>query len=37
MPNSGQAWCRCRLAYLLHDIMLRVAERRAEFVGAGWG
>ena len=35
--DSGQAWCRSRLAYLLHDIMLRVADRRAGLVGAGWG
>ncbi len=35
-PNSGQAWCRSRLAYLLHDIMLRVADRRAGLVGAGF-
>ncbi|WP_428493357.1 hypothetical protein [Rhodopila sp.] len=27
---SGQPWCRDRLAYLLHDIMIRVTERRAE-------
>jgi hypothetical protein len=26
---SGQAWCRSRLHYLLHDMMLRVTERRA--------
>lgn len=36
-PLSGQTWCRSRLAYLLHDIMIRVAERRAEVVGSGWG
>jgi hypothetical protein len=39
MPNtydrdSGQAWCRDRIAYLLHDIMVRVTERRAAVVGA---
>jgi hypothetical protein len=28
-PQSGQAWCRSRLAYLLHDVMLRVSDRRA--------
>ena len=28
-PQSGQAWCRSRLAYLLHDLMLRITERRA--------
>jgi hypothetical protein len=27
-PLSGQPWCRSRLAYLLHDIAIRVAERR---------
>lgn len=27
-PQSGQPWCRSRLAYLLHDIMLRISERR---------
>jgi hypothetical protein len=32
-PQSGQAWCRDRLSYLLHDIMLRITERRAAVVG----
>jgi hypothetical protein len=36
-PQSGQAWCRSRLAYLLHDMMIRLTERRAVAVGAGWG
>jgi hypothetical protein len=27
-PHSGQPWCRSRLAYLLHDIAIRAAERR---------
>jgi hypothetical protein len=31
-PESGQPWCRSRAAYLLHDIMIRVTERRAELV-----
>jgi hypothetical protein len=35
-PLSGQAWCRGRLAYLLHDMMIRVTERRAEVVGSRW-
>ncbi len=35
-PQSGQAWCRSRLGYLLHDIMLRVADRRAAIVGSSW-
>lgn len=35
-PQSGQAWCRNRLAYLLHDIMIRVTERRADVVGSLW-
>lgn len=35
-PESGQAWCRSRLAYLLHDIMIRISERRAAVVGSGW-
>lgn len=35
--QSGQAWCRNRRAYLLHDMMVRLAERRASVVGAGWG
>ena len=35
-PGSGQAWCRDRLAYLLHDMMIRIAERRSAVVGAGW-
>ncbi|HEY3848396.1 MAG TPA: hypothetical protein VGL95_14915 [Acetobacteraceae bacterium] len=35
-PQSGQAWCRHRLAYLLHDIMIRITERRAAVVGTMW-
>ncbi len=35
-PESGQAWCRSRIAYLLHDIMIRITERRAAVVGARW-
>jgi hypothetical protein len=35
-PQSGQAWCRDRLAYLLHDIMIRITERRAAAVGTMW-
>lgn len=35
-PQSGQAWCRDRVAYLLHDIMIRITERRAAVVGAMW-
>jgi hypothetical protein len=35
-PRSGQAWCRDRLAYLLHDIMIRITERRAAVVGTMW-
>ncbi len=31
-PQSGQPWCRGRAAYLMHDIMIRVTERRAELV-----
>lgn len=31
--QSGQPWCRSRLAYLMHDIMIRVSERRARLVG----
>jgi hypothetical protein len=30
--QSGQPWCRSRAAYLLHDIMIRVTERRADLV-----
>ena len=33
-PLSGQAWCRNRHAYLLHDLMLRLTERRAAVIGA---
>lgn len=33
-PLSGQAWCRSREAYLLHDVMLRVTERRAAVIEA---
>lgn len=35
-PQSGQAWCRDRTAYLLHDIMIRINERRAAVVGSIW-
>ncbi len=31
---SGQAWCRDRLAYLLHDLMIRMTERRALAIAA---
>ena len=34
--ESGQAWCRDRVTYLLHDIMIRITERRAAVVGAMW-
>ena len=34
--QSGQAWCRDRIAYLLHDIMIRIGERRAAHVGSVW-
>jgi len=34
--QSGQAWCRDRIAYLLHDIMIRITERRAAVVGSIW-
>jgi hypothetical protein len=27
-PQSGQPWCRSRLAYLLHDVAVGAAERR---------
>jgi len=33
-PQSGQPWCRTRLAYLLHDIMIRVTERRTALINA---
>jgi hypothetical protein len=33
-PLSGQAWCRDRLAYLLHDLMIRMTERRAMVIAA---
>ena len=32
-PLSGQAWCRSRLVYLVHDMMLRLTERRAAMLG----
>jgi len=35
-PESGQAWCRDRIAYLLHDVMIRITERRAAVAGAMW-
>ena len=31
--ESGQPWCRSRLAYLMHDIMIRASERRAQLMG----
>lgn len=31
--DSGQPWCRSRLAYLLHDIMLRITDRRQAELG----
>jgi hypothetical protein len=34
--QSSQAWCRSRIGYLLHDLMLRLADRRAVVVGAPW-
>lgn len=33
-PQSGQPWCRGRVAYLLHDIMIRMTERRAALIQA---
>lgn len=33
-PQSGQPWCRDRLAYLLHDLMIRLTERRAAVLAA---
>lgn len=32
--QSGQPWCRNRLAYLMHDIMIRASERRDRLMGA---
>jgi hypothetical protein len=32
--QSGQPWCRSRLAYLMHDIMIRAGERRARLTGS---
>jgi hypothetical protein len=32
--QSGQPWCRSRLAYLVHDIMIRASERRARLMGS---
>jgi hypothetical protein len=34
--QSGQAWCRSRIGYLLHDIMVRITERRTAVVGSRW-
>lgn len=33
-PLSGQPWCRSRLAYLLHDVAIRITERRADVISA---
>ena len=30
--QSGQPWCRSRLAYLMHDIMIRANERRSRLM-----
>lgn len=30
--QSGQPWCRSRLAYLMHDIMIRTGERRGRLM-----
>jgi hypothetical protein len=30
--QSGQPWCRSRLAFLMHDIMIRATERRARLM-----
>ena len=30
--ESGQPWCRNRLAYLMHDIMIRANERRGRLI-----
>lgn len=35
-PESGQPWCRTREAYLLHDLMLRVADLRDRAAGSAW-
>jgi hypothetical protein len=35
-PQSGQPWCRDRITYLLHDLMIRLTERRAAAVGTPW-
>ena len=31
--QSGQPWCRTRLAYLMHDIMIRASDRRGRLTG----
>ncbi len=31
--QSGQPWCRSRIAYLMHDIMIRASERRDRMIG----
>ncbi len=31
-PLSGQPWCRSRLAYLLHDMAIRLTERRGALI-----
>lgn len=31
--QSGQPWCRSRLAYLMHDITIRASERRSRLIG----
>jgi hypothetical protein len=36
-PLSGQPWCRSRLAYLLHDVAIRISERRDAVISAHSG
>ena len=33
--DSGQPWTRSRLAYLLHDVMCRIEDRRNELIAGG--
>jgi hypothetical protein len=35
--QAGQAWCRSRLLYLVHDMTMRISERRTEMLASARG
>ncbi len=34
---AGQAWCRTRLVYVVHDMTMRISERRADLLASARG